>query len=327
MQLIKRTFFLYPFIAVIIVMLYGCATTSRDWRAATQKDTIAGYQQFIKLHPQSREAMEAKKQIIKLRVDQDWKAAQSAGTIVTYQEFLESQPDSKYAAQAKQQVEQLEADRDWKSAQELNTIAAYKEYLAKHPKSSDDSQAKKILEELEAEADWQKIKASGTIEAYQTYYYSHPSSKYAFEALSRMNKLKAEKDWKKAVEKNNEDVWVSYIVKYSGMARADEACRRLRKHTVVRAGGLIPWKALGGQSWSQEDPSRDGFSDLDGAVLSNVTVIRLPNYFGLECNDKTAFYFNHWVKLNGVKCRGDLKANSKGLLIVRGIAIIPNASK
>jgi hypothetical protein len=327
MKSFRLRYSLYAGIAVLIIMLCGCATTKGDWRDANKKDTIAGYEQFIKKHPQTSEAESAKKQIERLHADQDWKAAQTAGTIAAYQSFLSSYPDSTYTAQAKNKLEQLEAERDWKSAQAVNSIAAYKEYLAKHPKSHDDSQANKIIEEMEAAADWQKIEVGGTIEAYQNYYYSHTNSKYAGDALSRMNQMKAENDWKNAKEKNTEDVWVNYIVKYTSTTRADEACRYLRKHIVVRKGGLIPWKALGGKSWSQTDPSRDGFSNLEGAILSGATVMRLPNYYALECNDNSVFFFNHWVKLNQVKCIGNLRANAKGFTVVSGMALIPKADK
>ena len=316
------------FVAGTIILFCGCATTKSDWRDARKKDTISWYEQFIKCHPQTREAEIAKRIIESLQAEPDWKAAQSAGTIVAYQGFLSRYPDSKYTSQAKYRLEQLETERDWQSAQAINSITAYKEYLAKHPKSHYESMAKNQMESIETEDDWQKLKrGTGTIEAYRDYYYSHPNSKYAGEVLSTINKLQEENDWKDAVVKNTEDGWLCYIVKYSGNAKADEASRRLRKHTVIRAGGLIPWAALGGKSWSQEDPYRDGFSNLEGAVISNATVIRLPNYFGLECSDKSAFFFRHWVNLNKVKCKGDLRANSKGFAVVSGMALIPKSAK
>lgn len=327
MQVNKFMYSYVAFTAGMIILLCGCATTQSDWQDASRKNTITAYEQFIALHPQTPEAGRAKQQIESLRADQDWKSLQSGGTIDAYKGFLANHSSSKYTFQAKKRLEELEAGRDWQSAQAANTIGAYKEYLTKHPKSKDDILAKKKLEELEAEADWQNLKDGGTLEAYRTYYYRHLGSKHSGEAWSKMNQLQAESDWKDALEKNTEDGWVRYIVKYTGTTKADVACRRLRKHTVVRDGGLIPWEVLGGKSWSQADPYRDGFSDFRGALISNATVIRLSRYFGYECNDKTTFFFSHWVHLNKVKCIGDLRANAKGFTVVKGMALIPKGAK
>lgn len=318
---------LFYLMAGILLLFFGCATIQGDWQDATRKNTIPAYEQFITHHPETPEAGKARQRIEDLRADQDWKALQAGGTIEGYQNFLKKHPNSKYTTQAKNRLEPLEAARDWRKAQEINSIDGYKEYLAKHPKSKDDALAAKKLEELKAEADWQKIKDGGTLQEYSNYYYQHMNSKYAGEASARMSQLQAEADWKDALEKNTEDQWVRYIVKYTGTARADEACKHLRKHTVVRDGGLIPWAALGGKSWSQTDPERDGFSNLYGALISNATVIRLSNYFGYECNDKTTLYFSYWVHLNKVKCIGDLRANAKGFTVVKGMALIPKDAK
>jgi hypothetical protein len=314
-------------IALTLFMICGCATTQSDWNDALRTGTISGFEQFIARHPEVPQAESAKKRIQELRADKDWQATTSSGSISAYQDFLSKYPASNYSKQAAQKLEQLSAEREWQSTKTANTINSYKEFLGKYPKSIYTDQARQQLELLESEADWQSIKTSGDINAYRSYAIKHYGSVYANEASTIADKMQEELDWKEALANNTDDGLVRYIVKYTGTTKADEAANRLLKHTVIRAGGVIPWTALGGMSWSQTDPEMDGFSNFRNAMIGGATVIRLPNFFAFECSEKTEFIFMNWVKLNQVKCKGHLKGNSEGLRVIEGMALIPKAGK
>jgi hypothetical protein len=151
-------------ISIILIVLCGCATTQRDWKEASQKGTIAAYQQFVDRHPEGREAELARQRIQEMRAEEDWRRIGSRGTIDIdgYRKFLAKYPTSLHSAQAR---ERLKIEEDWMAASSTHSMQAYKDFLMRHPKSHYTDQANQRLDTLEIQADVKSATPLGGTEA------------------------------------------------------------------------------------------------------------------------------------------------------------------
>ena len=54
---------------LILIALFGCATTKRDWQEANRLGTIEAYEKFLQNHPDAGEANNARRILTELRAD------------------------------------------------------------------------------------------------------------------------------------------------------------------------------------------------------------------------------------------------------------------
>ncbi|MGH8316513.1 MAG: tetratricopeptide repeat protein [Steroidobacteraceae bacterium] len=128
--------------------LAACSNPTADWQKATQQNTVAAYQQFIKQHPSDARAPQARNRIDALKDEQAWATAQSANTLDAYQTYLQQEPSGMHAADAQDKINSLQADAAWANAQSTNTAAAYQDFLQKYPNASEAAQAQDALKHL-----------------------------------------------------------------------------------------------------------------------------------------------------------------------------------
>lgn len=304
----------------LALMLFGCATTTRDWQTASRQGTIEAYEKFLLDHPDADQVSEARRRMAELRADKDWRNAKSIHTIIGYKDFLDKYPLSKHAREASTQLELLESESDWEQTKSIGTIPSYSAFIKKHPTAKQISEAKQGLNRLESQRDWEAAQEMNSVRAYEEFLQNHSSSQYSSEAKNRLTVLQAEEAWKTAANKNTDSDWINFIVKYSNSPKAEDAIVKLKNHKAIRAGGLIPWATLGGKTIELDEKN----SNLEGALVENLTTIRLPGIpVTFNCNDRSGFVFPNWVKLGPVLCTGRLKGSSEGLSIVSGMALIP----
>ncbi len=129
-----------------------------------------------------------------------------------------------------------------------------------------------------------------------------------------------DKAFQNALSLNTEEAFVDYIVMNTNGPNVEQAVSRLTKHTVVRSGGIIPWSALGGMSWSQ--PAKDGFSNFATLSAKRVTIANLDQ-LTFNCSEDTEFLARNWVLLNRVMVIGHLIGNAEGLRVESGMALLP----
>ena len=87
------------------MVLAGCSHESADWKSASAADTAEAYQQFLKQHPKSANALQAQARIQQIAADRDWQAAAAADTRDAYEQFLAQHADSKWAQEARIRLE------------------------------------------------------------------------------------------------------------------------------------------------------------------------------------------------------------------------------
>jgi hypothetical protein len=84
----------YPWVMVITMsIVLGCAGVKNHWKEAESTNTIAGYEKFLTLHPQSEFSNDARSKIQRLRFNE----ANQKDQILYYTEFLKVYPKGEYS--------------------------------------------------------------------------------------------------------------------------------------------------------------------------------------------------------------------------------------
>jgi hypothetical protein len=104
----------------LAALALACAESS--WEAARRLDTVAGYNQFLRDHPNSPRQTEAKERMDYLRVT-------TYRTIEVFEEFERRYPNSPLLANLREQVESLY----FAKAREANTPSGYAAFLRAYP--------------------------------------------------------------------------------------------------------------------------------------------------------------------------------------------------
>lgn len=80
-------------IALAVLLFPGCAAEEDAWKAATQTDTIEGYEEYLKEYPDGEYVSEANEEIA-------WKVASKDDSVKSYEKYLDNYPDGEYAKEA-----------------------------------------------------------------------------------------------------------------------------------------------------------------------------------------------------------------------------------
>ena len=141
----------------ILVSIAGCSSLSSDWLTTQKSGTVYSYQKFIKKHPDSLRAKEAKIEIERIT----WNKIKGKNTAKMYKKYISRYPQGIYISDARSSLEKIV----WTSAIKNKSTADYQELitdfsLEKHiPKSRDK------LEHLF----WLIVTENKTIQAYHSY--------------------------------------------------------------------------------------------------------------------------------------------------------------
>jgi outer membrane protein assembly factor BamD (BamD/ComL family) len=138
------------FTCAYIVLLAACSSADADWKTADAAGTIAGYQSFLKDHPNDERDVKARERIQVLEDQQAWADAQKADTVDAVQQYLQKQPKGAHVSEAHDQVTALQRAAAWKVAQADGKEAALKDFLQKYSQGPEADQARAKLQELEA---------------------------------------------------------------------------------------------------------------------------------------------------------------------------------
>jgi cell division septation protein DedD len=92
-------------LVIALALITACSREQQDWRSAEAADTVEGYGQFLKRHPDSELATEAHTRIAQLSEDLEWQHASTADTVDAYRQFLAEHPNGKWAQEARIRME------------------------------------------------------------------------------------------------------------------------------------------------------------------------------------------------------------------------------
>jgi hypothetical protein len=131
-------------IVALGVLLVSCATTQTAWKSAVQKNTLAGYDDFLAKYDKGAYSDSARLAIERL----DYAAAEKENNVAAYQAFLQKHPGGKLAGTAKSQIEEL----TFRAAVAANSVPALKRFLQMYPASAEADAARAAIERIKLQS-------------------------------------------------------------------------------------------------------------------------------------------------------------------------------
>jgi HEAT repeats len=89
---------------LLVLLAFACDAAKKDWRAAAQANTVAGYERFIAQHPKSAEASEAEKRIADLQRKAEIDSALIAGTPAALERVAAKYPRDPATAKVREKL-------------------------------------------------------------------------------------------------------------------------------------------------------------------------------------------------------------------------------
>lgn len=136
---------------LMVGVLVACSSQEADWAKANAQGTITAYNGFLRGHPDSARAEQARSRILSLEDQQAWTVAQTANTAAAFQEYLRTETKGVHAQDARDRIKAFEEDAAWKVANAVATKPVLRDYLVKYPQGRQAEQAHVHLERLNAE--------------------------------------------------------------------------------------------------------------------------------------------------------------------------------
>ena len=179
------------------------------WVRALEKDTLAGYREYLEAFPEGRHKDEAQAQIDAYD-NKAWARAEQRNTIAGYEDYLAAWPEGLHASKAQERINEMKARAeairkdaaeraaaeraDWENAARENTVPSYQAYLAKHPTGPNAAEASSRIAALEARAGdlaaWNAAKSANRAAAYEQYLASYPQGAFVPQAMAALEQLK-----------------------------------------------------------------------------------------------------------------------------------------
>jgi hypothetical protein len=156
----RRTCML-PLLTTMAAILLGCASIETRWQEAQRRNSIAGYEQFIRAYPKSALTQTARERVEKLRFDQ----ATQKGTEEAYKGFLQDHPSGAFADRAQDALVHLV----FTDASRANTVGKYESFIARFPQHALAGQAREKVRSLRFDQA-KKAESVAAIEEFLTRY-------------------------------------------------------------------------------------------------------------------------------------------------------------
>lgn len=138
----------YASLMVIAAVLGACSNPDDDFRAAGQVSTEAAWREFLKQHPDSALADQARLRLDELREQQDWATARQAQSSEALRAYLQAHPMGPNADAALEQLLDLERQFVWQSATRTGTREALDNFLLQYPDAPEASLAREQIAAL-----------------------------------------------------------------------------------------------------------------------------------------------------------------------------------
>lgn len=162
------------FTALTVVLATGCVNGS--WQGAKKKETVGYYHQFLRDHPNSRFADEARERMAFLRV-------KSLPTLKGYEEFESVYPESTLTTELQGVVEPLY----FEAARNENTEAAYQQFIKRYPAGEHNVRAQGNLFYI------RDVRNNPSVQELRAFLDANPESDFAAEAQSTLALLDSRK--------------------------------------------------------------------------------------------------------------------------------------
>jgi hypothetical protein len=161
--------------SVALGTLGACSGTS--WEATRRADTVAGYHRFLRAHPDSSHAGEARQRLEYLRI-------RSHPSLAAFEQFEREFPRSPLLSELEQVVEPLVFDR----TRAQHTQEGYREFLRRYPHGAFTERAQGNLVYLE------RVEDSPSQETLRWFVETHPNSDFVEGARRSLGLLELKRE-------------------------------------------------------------------------------------------------------------------------------------
>jgi ribosomal 50S subunit-associated protein YjgA (DUF615 family) len=148
---IRRRFSVVSAALLTVAALAACSSARDDFDKASAQNTVAAYQDFLKHHPDTDLAVQARDKIQTLQDEQAWSSAQKSDTVEAFQQYLHDQPNGVHAADSRDRITALQRTAAWKTALADGKQPAIEAFLQKYPQGPEADQARSELQQLKSE--------------------------------------------------------------------------------------------------------------------------------------------------------------------------------
>jgi outer membrane murein-binding lipoprotein Lpp len=104
---IRRKSWVVGIVVFVNLLTVGCASTAKDWKIATEVDSVNGYQQFLDKHPDGKFAELAKGQICEI----EWQNTKAQDHIGAYMQFANNYHQSDHYVEALDGIRRIVSER------------------------------------------------------------------------------------------------------------------------------------------------------------------------------------------------------------------------
>lgn len=157
-------------VALAAALFVSCADSS--WEAVRKRDTVAAYNQFLRDHPNSAYADEARQRL-------EFRRIRTIPSIHGYENFMAQFPNSPLLPELKEFIEPKFFER----ARGINTPEAYREFLALYPSGEYYDRAFGNMVYVE------RVRGNASSTALERFMAEHPDSDFAVEARQTIELL------------------------------------------------------------------------------------------------------------------------------------------
>ncbi len=166
---------------LVLIVVYGCATTGNRWQEVNRLGTIEAYEAFLKQYPNSEYSSQARSKLAALYEEKDWNRVKQQNTIAAYESFLARYPKGVFAKAANSNLETLYYD----NAKAKDDLNIYADFLRRYPNSVYKNG---VLSRVEAIL-FQRAKSINTLAAYEDFLRRFPNSAFTIEAKALIGKI------------------------------------------------------------------------------------------------------------------------------------------
>lgn len=213
------------------------------YESACQKGTLEAFQEYIKLYPKGKYAVDVRNRIEDYNL---WSEAVKSNTIEAYNHYISSSKFKSFKDKATEAITELQSVNKWKSIRSSKNISEIEMFMKTYPKSSCIANAQKRIHELKG-VDF--YLANDLFNAYQEF--NKAGGKYALEQenQSKFDECQEYWDYNSLTPYSTEDKLLAFFKKYPAGKYSDEISNRIAiskaKSFTMYSGNFSLNEALG----------------------------------------------------------------------------------
>ncbi len=101
------------FLGCWLLLALGACTTRDEqaYKRARQTDTVIGWEDFLREHPDSAELSKARQRLMELHEDREWQRTELSNSLPAYQRYLRGYPQGRFANEALVRIANLKLEQ------------------------------------------------------------------------------------------------------------------------------------------------------------------------------------------------------------------------